>query len=722
MKLKKFPLLILMALSSITSCDKKSQPEPVVIPTSPPSTATPKTEYLPLRSETAHSITVTKMSGDYHYSLETTDHDPYISTGKLAKANPGDSVVFCFEYKSNKELDFIQIFFADPITEMRSMKTGKIPASNAWKEWSITLKKQLAEHSWGNAGNYLRLDFGNDAGYKIELRNMHFRGMTPEEIRQEEERDAKIEADKKFGENIRKYLDSPFTSFITEVDAGTNSITVKGNYIGEGDFALCEIPPYLDVIQPSDFTLNRPLSTPSFSETFDRYVDRDGFNYDRTLSKWVIVKKSAAGGNYDMAVSHAHYPDNIYATRTTTAQKPAGKIGLGGYINHSIQRQDLDELGITSVTVNVPVTAYMRSRQEANSIEHRYGGKSYYFAKNHIDALDASLKECAQRNIVVAAIVLIQPAASCSDKEIGNLLQHPDFAGGFYTMPNMTTPESVNTYAAALDFLANRYCRSDGQYGRIHHWIMHNEVDMGTEWTNMGFNKPMLTYTDAYMKSMRMCYNIARQYDRYSEVFGSFTHSWTRAETGDGYPTLDMLHAFNDYCRTEGDFQWALAYHCYPQDLNEPKTWNDALATYSTATAQITFKNLEVLNHWAKQSENHYQGNIKRNVWLSENGTNSRTYSETDLREQAAGFAWGWKKLKDLDGIDAMQWHNWADNEAEFGLRIGLRKFGSQPYNLEAKEVWYVYQAAETANEDAVFQKYLSVIGIPNWNIIRTIN
>jgi hypothetical protein len=658
------------------------------------------------------------MSDDYHYSIVTTEHDPYVSTGKLAKTNPSDSAVLCFEYKSDRELEFVQIFFAEPVTEQRSVKSGKVPASSSWKEWAVTVKKPIAEMSWGNAGQYLRLDFGNDAGCQIELRNIHFRGMTSGEKAEEEAREEKIASDRQFGENIRKYLDAKYTSSITEVDAGANTVTVKGNCTGEGAFSLCEIPPYLDVVQLSSFELSRPLNASSFSETFDRYVMRNGLNYDRTLSKWVIVRKGA-GGNTDMIVSHARYPDHIHASQVTAQEKPAGKKGLGGCFNNSLQRQDLDDLGITSATVNVPVSAYMRSRQDGHAIEHPYGGRNYYFDKSQINDLDLTLKECAERNIIVAAIILIQPAAGCPDREIGTLLQHPDFSGGFYTMPNMTSPESVNTYAAALDFLAARYCRPDKQYGRIHHWIMHNEVDAGVEWTNMGRNKPMLPYTDAYMKSMRMCYNIARQYDRYTEVFGSFTHSWTKADVADTYASLDMLHAFHDYCRAEGDFRWALAYHCYPQDLNEPKTWNDADATYSTVSALITFKNLEVLDHWAKQNENRYNGSEKRTVWLSENGTNSRTYNETDLREQAAGFAWGWKKLNRLDGIDAMQWHNWADNEAEFGLRIGLRKFGSDGHGQ--KDVWYAYQAAGTSAEDDIFRKYLSVIGIPDWNIVKDV-
>ncbi|WP_226801818.1 DUF5722 domain-containing protein, partial [Alkalilimnicola sp. S0819] len=96
-----------------------------------------------------------------------------------------------------------------------------------------------------------------------------------------------------------------------------------------------------------------------------------------------------------------------------------------------------------------------------------------------------------------------------ADPVIGKLLQHPDMdPAGIYSMPNMTNPASVNCYAAALDFLASRYSRPDAKYGRINHWIMHNEVDAGWVWTNMG-DKPASVFMDAYVKSMRMCYAIA---------------------------------------------------------------------------------------------------------------------------------------------------------------------------------------------------------------------
>ena len=78
-----------------------------------------------------------------------------------------------------------------------------------------------------------------------------------------------------------------------------------------------------------------------------------------------------------------------------------------------------------------------------------------------------------------------------------------------------------------------------------------------------------------------------------------------------------------------------------------------------------------------------------------------------------------WKKVSRLPGIDAVQWHNWRDNKAEGGLRIGLRKFPESPDNGAVKPVWNVYRAAGTSNEEKVFAPYLPVIGIASWEEIH---
>lgn len=347
------------------------------------------------------------------------------------------------------------------------------------------------------------------------------------------------------------------------------------------------------------------------------------------------------------------------------------------------------------------------------------GGKSYYmdlgYLENSIDrTLLAATKE---RNMSVAAIILLEPASRCIDPQLGEILQHPDNDGGVYTMPNMTTLEGLNCYAAALDFLAKRYCTTDNRYGRISHWIMHNEVDGARDWTNMGI-KPITVFTDTYVKSMRMCYNIVRQYDENAEVFASFSHSWAEKSNPTWYTCKEMIDLLNVYSKVEGDFQWGLAYHSYAQDLTNPCTWNDPNATCSMNTQFVTFKNLEVLNKWALDKENKYKGIIKRSVWLSEAGVNSRGYSDEELQKQAAGVAYAWKKVNALEGIDAWQWHNWFDHPGD-GACLGLRKYLDESYNGEPKPAWYVYQKANTHEEDEFFEQFLPIIGISDWNIIE---
>ena len=88
------------------------------------------------------------------------------------------------------------------------------------------------------------------------------------------------------------------------------------------------------------------------------------------------------------------------------------------------------------------------------------------------------------------------------------------------------------------------------------------------------------------------------------------------------------------------------------------------------------------------------------------------------MQDQAVGFAYAWKKINALEGIDGIQWHNWFDNKGD-GACLGLRKYLDESYKGEAKPVWEVYQKAGTNEEDDYFEQFLPLIGIPDWNIIE---
>lgn len=704
----KVKTLAIIAFSFLTfSCSKEDTPEtPVII-------KPVKTEYLKFNTSSANQLSAVEKSTN-HYELTTTGEDPYIHTQGISKALPKDSAVLTFEYKSSAAIDQIQVFFGPSISEKRSIKVDGFSATSSWKTASFNLYKIKNELSWGKANDFLRIDFGNKSGVNFEIKDMYFRKMNDTEKAILDAEEKQIQTDEKIKDALSSYLSKQFSSKITEVKVNSSNVIISGQYVGDGKFNLCEVYPNDTLVTTNSFKNKTALNSNSFQITLPRTVSKNGFAYDRLLSKWVIAKEV---GTTDEVVSHARYADNIEAKQTMNPSIVRTKKGLGGFFMNAYL-DDLDQLGISSVTANIAITEFMYASPSGNRIAHTYGGKTYYFSKDYVEReLDQRFRTTNTKNIIVAAIILVQKASECADPEIGKILQHPSYTSeGIYTMPNLTTEEGVNCYAAALDFLADRYSRTDNANGRIHKWIMHNEVDAGLTWTNMG-NKPMLVYLDTYIKSMRICHNITRQYDAYSEVMGSFTHSWN--EPVELYSSKEMLTNLQKFSTLEGDFQWGVAYHPYPQDLNEPKTWNDVKATFSINSPLVTFKNLEVIDYWIKQNENKFKNTTKRTLWLSENGTNSRTYSEQDLKEQAAGFAYAWKKLDALDGIDAIQWHNWFDNRTEFGLRIGLRKFPDEAGDPAGrKPVWFLYQAAGTSDENAKFDPYKSVIGISNWNEI----
>jgi hypothetical protein len=286
-------------------------------------------------------------------------------------------------------------------------------------------------------------------------------------------------------------------------------------------------------------------------------------------------------------------------------------------------------------------------------------------------------------------------------------------------MPDLTTAESTAAYVLALDLLARRYSRADGRYGRVHHWIMHNEVDMGWVWTNCGA-RPELVFFDQYYRSMRLAHLVLRRQDPHAKVFISLTHHWSEtADPATCFPSRDLLGRLLAFGRAEGDFDWGLAHHPYPSSLLEPRTWLDRDAEFRLDTPKITFRNLEVLDAWVRRPEVLFEGRL-RSVHLSEQGPNSRDYSDQALREQAAAMAYVWKKLDRLDSIEGFEYHNWVDNRHEGGLRIGLRRFPDDQQDPSGpKPIWHLYRALGTPGEDRACDFAKPIIGIADWEEVR---
>lgn len=504
---------------------------------------------------------------------------------------------------------------------------------------------------------------------------------------------------------------------VTEVIVGKDAITIRGERGKLTGLSLAAVPMHATVLSPNRWQSLRSVPDDGnalFTLTVPRYEERQGRKIDLLISSWQLCQ---VVNGIATPVSHARYADEIDCrSPELPASAPRNKKGLGGWHTGFPISDDLATLGISSITVNCMMHHLLSLKPIPGASARVWQGRTYYLAEARWAGMDQIMLAAAKQQIMVSAILLIpNPRQISADARI---MAHPGCtAEGTFAMPNVCDEAGLDYYGAVLDAFYERYSRADGKYGRVHHSIIHNEVDAGIVWTNAG-QIPLENFFDLYYRSMRLSDLIARQYDPHHRPFISLTHHWMKTNPA-WYPSRRLLESLSDYCQRQGDFPWALAYHPYPQDLRKPRTWEDDQPTFRFDTPKITPRNLEVLDAFMKEPAMLYRGKDVRPVHLSENGFNSPDYQEQTLRDQAAGMAYAWKKIQQLSSIQAWQYHNWVDNRHEGGLRLGLRKFPDEAGDpFGKKPIYHLYQALGTPQEDAVCAPYLPVIGKASWQEI----
>jgi hypothetical protein len=163
------------------------------------------------------------------------------------------------------------------------------------------------------------------------------------------------------------------------------------------------------------------------------------------------------------------------------------------------------------------------------------------------------------------------------------------------------------------------------------------------------------------------------------------------------------------------NFDWHVAYHPYPENLFEPRFWNDRTALPDPASPRITFKNLEVLTEYLRRPELLYRGQPRR-VILSEQGFHTPDGPQGEAI-QAAAFCYAYRKVAGLEGVDAFILHRHVDHPQEDGLRVGLRRYAPGAADPRPpKMIYECFRHADVPDWEEVFKFALPIIGIESWS------
>ncbi|HET6327439.1 MAG TPA: DUF5722 domain-containing protein [Planctomycetaceae bacterium] len=392
-------------------------------------------------------------------------------------------------------------------------------------------------------------------------------------------------------------------------------------------------------------------------------------------------------------------------------------VGLKG-----LQVQMIDDalkLGIKHAALNVSLTALIDLDAHPDSFRWKSGGRTFYFSRGAVEGIPVLPLSTAGVRVYLILLStvtseprlnrIVRPAAA---REV------PNGITGF----NVTDPEGRRCFEACVEFLADRFSQQNGRFGRVAGYIVGNEVNSHGEWYCLGPAKTAQVAAE-YLRAVRIAHTAVRRSSSDARVYISLEHNWTSRNNADplkACPGRELLDEMNRLSKAEGDFNWHIAFHPYPENLRDPRTWRDKSALPRADSPKITFKNLEQLTRYLRRPELLCQGE-PRHVILSEQGFDTPDKPDGQA-VQAAGFCYAWIKVARTPGIDAFILHRHVDNAQEGGLNLGL--WTHQPGSIatpgEKKQIYEVFRAAGTTDWERAFRFALPIIGIKTWDEVTS--
>ncbi len=613
----------------------------------------------------------------------------------------GKLTVLDLEVFSTSGVDGFSIRFLNHLGKGQPGPRKKIPIAEGWQ----TISFDLSGHGWTTAdkGKTERFLFAMrmSPNLSLQIRNMKLREPTEREVREREQMAEIMSQRAETGAQIEAHFNSVFPSRI-EVAITSDGITVRGSAAEE--LILHEVYPWEQSAQLVSLAGRQQTKVAAAFEQVWERSDQAAGGRDRSSSRWRL--STAAGEPRSQAV-WPKLPSEVSRNVFDDEIKVAGQKGLGGIPVYLRKDEEFFDLGLHHATMGIVLTRAFGVEQKAGWQPFSFEGAQFFYDPLHLKRMRETVARFNRNHIKVSATLLVPNTP-------GALSTHPDAeTRGIYSMPNLTSEAGTVFYRAMLFKLMEAF---SGPEHRVSNWIIHNEVDQARVWTNMG-EQPLATYVETYHRSARLAYQQARLMDPFARVFISLTHHWAGESPATDYPTRELLDSFGAISRKEGDFEWGVAYHPYPQALKVPETWNDTEATFSFDTKYITPKNIEVLTTFLEQPRFLYQQKPRR-ILLSEQGFHTPTLSVEDQRRQVAGLLYTFHKLKQLPSIEAFHLHRYNDMpDREGGLRTGILD-----ENRNRKLGFAVYQALENDQEkiSQMEAEYSSHYGeLPKIQVVR---
>lgn len=213
------------------------------------------------------------------------------------------------------------------------------------------------------------------------------------------------------------------------------------------------------------------------------------------------------------------------------------------------------------------------------------------------------------------------------------------------------------------------------------------------------------TYVRKYAQAFRVCYTALKANNPAASVYISLDQVWNKNVSNTEYLDGDeFLAKFNRMINENGNIDWNMSIHPYPNPLYYPKFWDlSGVRNGATFKAQvdknqvITFQNLSVLTDVLQKPEYLNRYGQVRDVIIGEIGMGTNAGNDA----QAAGLAAAWAAFERNPYVTQFMY-----------LEVDVNGFFPTMTSY-TKELW---DALGTEREAEYMSWAMNIIGISDWS------
>jgi len=284
----------------------------------------------------------------------------------------------------------------------------------------------------------------------------------------------------------------------------------------------------------------------------------------------------------------------------------------------------MQENGVSDTVMWVDVGKFFAVESTGGS-KFECGEDQYFYNNEYFSSIDNMIGNYREKNISVTLVFVVSDTGS---ETLNKLLIHKNAdLSALYCAYNTSDSAGLAYLRAISEFFAQRYC-VDGTVTRV---AFGDGVALAR--TNYNMGKTLLgQFVDEYAKGLRTVYNAMKAIAPATEVYTYIDDNWDNGTAFDAYSRFDnksFLQELNRCIRDGGNIAWGVAQNPYPLNTENYFSYSDNSVTGSDLSPRVTFKNVEVLLRFLKESLLLY-GNSPRDFIVIEK-TNFSDVSEQNV-------------------------------------------------------------------------------------------